>query len=93
VVYTQKLTIIHTYSQKINPFGWALVAHNLIILATWEAELRKIVVRSEWPNSSQEPQLQNNQNKMDLRCGFNCRAQQVESPEFKLQSHRLLLKI
>jgi hypothetical protein len=46
-----------------------LARHQWLTLATWEAEIRK--KRPAWGNSS--PELQNNQNKMDWRCGSSSR--------------------
>jgi hypothetical protein len=55
-----------------------------VILATWEAEIRRITVL-------ENPYLlQNKQRKTDWRCGSSSRATvlQVQSPEFKHQSHQ-----
>jgi hypothetical protein len=52
-----------------------------IVLATWEAEVKRIEV----PGESRQifvPELQNNQSKMDWRRGSSSRV-----PEFKFQSH------
>jgi hypothetical protein len=46
-----------------------------IILATWEAEIRKIMVQSQnWQIIFKTPISKNNQNKMDWRCGSSDRA-------------------
>jgi hypothetical protein len=42
-------------------------------------------LRSVGANSSQEPHLQNNQSKIDWRCGSSGRV--VQNPEFKPSSH------
>jgi hypothetical protein len=61
-----------------------------IILTTWEAEIRRISLRPAQANSSQDPHQQNNQSKMDWRCGSSGRGPvlQVQSPELKPQSHQ-----
>jgi hypothetical protein len=62
-----------------------------IILATWEAEIRRIMVQGQPGQIFLEtPHLQNNQSRMDWRCGSSSRtpALQAQSPEFKSQSHK-----
>jgi hypothetical protein len=61
-----------------------------VILATWEAEMGRIVVQGQPGQIVLEtPNLQNNHNKMDWRCVFSSRAPalQAQSPEFKHQSY------
>jgi hypothetical protein len=61
-----------------------------VILATWKAEIGRIMV---WGQPGQilfkTPLSKNNQVKMDWRCGSSSRmpALQTQSPEFKSQSH------
>jgi hypothetical protein len=56
-------------------------------LGGWDQEDPSL--RPAWKNSSQDPHLQNNQRKMDWRCGPSSRAPalQVQSHEFKPQSY------
>jgi hypothetical protein len=44
-----------------------------IILATWEAEIRRIVAEASLCKYFKSPHLQNYQNKMDRRCGSDSR--------------------
>jgi hypothetical protein len=57
-----------------------------VIPATWEAEIEKIMIQGQPGHIVQETPI----SKMDWRCGSNSRqsALQVQSPEFKPQSHR-----
>jgi hypothetical protein len=67
-----------------------------IILITWEAEIRRIVVPGQpQENSSQDPISKSNQRKMDWKCVSSCRAPalQVQSPEFKSKSHKKRIKV
>jgi hypothetical protein len=58
-----------------------LVAHTSVILATWEAEIGKTMVQGQPRKIIWEtPHLQNNQSKMDWRCGSNGRASANPSP-------------
>jgi hypothetical protein len=61
----------------------------LVILVTWEAEIRRIAVWGQPGGGEQflRPHLQNNQSKMDWRCNSRCRspALQMWSPESKSQ--------
>jgi hypothetical protein len=62
-----------------------------VILATWEAEIRRITVQGQSGEIFHLTHLQNNQSKMDWsRCGSGNRvpALQVQSPEFKPQSNK-----
>jgi hypothetical protein len=60
------------------------------ILATWEDEIRRIVVQGQLGQIVHEtpPHLQNNQSKMDWRCGSSSRvpALPAQSPEVKPSS-------
>jgi hypothetical protein len=62
--------------------GWWLIS---VILVTWEAEIGRIVVQGQPRKHFVRLRLQNNENKMNCRCGS--RVEQVQSPEFKTQSH------
>jgi hypothetical protein len=66
----------------------------LVILATWEAEIRWNAVQQQpRGNSSRDPiYLHNNWSKMNWRWASSSKAPalQVRSPEFKLQSHQKL---
>jgi hypothetical protein len=73
-----------------NYVSWALVVYgwNLSSLENWDQE-----DGHSWPawiNTLRDPHLQNNQSKMDWRCGSSSRvaALQVWSPEFKPQYHK-----
>jgi hypothetical protein len=59
-----------------------------LILAIWEAESRRITVRGQ-RRFMRPPHLQNDQSKVDWRCGSSGRtpALQVWSPEFKTKSY------
>jgi hypothetical protein len=54
-----------------------------------EAENRRIMIRGQLREIIQKPHIQNNQSKMYWSCDSSCRApaMQVQSPEFKPQSH------
>jgi hypothetical protein len=60
-----------------------------VILATWEAEIKRMAVWGQPMQKVHEtpPHLQNNKSKMDWRCGpsFRATALQAWSPEFKVQ--------
>jgi hypothetical protein len=60
--------LLHIQSIKSNQPGcWWLTP---VILVTWEAEIRRIMVWGQSVNSSRDPpHLQNNHNKMDWKCG------------------------
>jgi hypothetical protein len=59
-----------------------------VILAIWEAEIRRIEVHGPVQANSLTPS-QDNQGKIDWRCGSSDRASalQVQSPEFKAHSY------
>jgi hypothetical protein len=61
-----------------------------IILAIWEAEIKRVAVQGQPGEKGGTPYLQNNQRKMDWRCVSSSRvhALQAQSPEFKLQFHQ-----
>jgi hypothetical protein len=61
-----------------------------VILATWETEIRRIVVRGQPRKLAHNTISKITRAKMNWRCG-SCRrvlASQVQSPEFKLQPHQ-----
>jgi hypothetical protein len=59
-----------------------------VILATWDAEIRRIVVWGQ-PRQFVRHNLQTNHRKMDLKCDSSSTvpALQAQSPEFKSHSH------
>jgi hypothetical protein len=61
-----------------------------VILAAWEAGIRRMAVPGQQGQIVYEAHFQNNQSKMDWRCGSRSRALalQVQSPEFKAQSQK-----
>jgi hypothetical protein len=62
-----------------------------VIIATWEAEIRKVhSLRPAQAKSSQDPISKNNQSKMDWRYGSGSRvhALQMQSLEFKPHTHQ-----
>jgi hypothetical protein len=76
---------VHVFIRK-EIISQVLVAR-AIILSTWEADLCKIADLSlTW--KMVQPHLQNNQSKMDRRCGSTAPALQGRCPEFKPQSHQ-----
>jgi hypothetical protein len=70
-------------------YSMMLVAHvsNPSYLGGWDQDCES---RPAQANSSGDPHLQNNQSKMDERCGSSSRAPavQVWSPQFKSQSYQ-----
>jgi hypothetical protein len=58
-----------------------------VVLATWEAEIRRIQFQASQGKAFPTLHLQNNQTKMEWRYGSSGRkpALQVQSPGFKLQ--------
>jgi hypothetical protein len=64
----------------------------LVILASWEAEIRRIThsSRSAWANSSQDPVSKITRKKMDWRHDSSSRESTLQtwSPEFKPQSRQ-----
>jgi hypothetical protein len=61
-----------------------------VILAIWEAEIGRIEVQGETRQTVCKTNLQNNQSKVEWRCGPRDRAPalQARSPEFKLHSYQ-----
>jgi hypothetical protein len=61
-----------------------------VIPATWEADWEDRSLRPAQANSSQDPISKINHSKMDCRCDSGTRepALEVQSPEFKSQSHQ-----
>jgi hypothetical protein len=61
-----------------------------VILAIWEDKIRRIRLRPARANSLRDPLLQNNDSKMDSKCGSSGKvlALQVRSSECKPQNHK-----
>jgi hypothetical protein len=61
-----------------------------VLLATWGAEIAKTAVQGQPGQIVHKPHLQNNQSKMDWRCGSRTKtpALQVQSSELKPQSNQ-----
>jgi hypothetical protein len=92
--YKEKGVYSNYISLIIASFKIIIVLHQewnkSVIWATWEAEIGRIMVRMPaLANSLWDPHLQNNQTKMDWRCGLGGRGPtlQMQSPGFKPQFH------
>jgi hypothetical protein len=85
-----RLHNLHVTRRQPDPSAWMRLTS--VILATlggWDQE--DFDLRPAWANLwNPSPNLQNNQNKMDWRCGSSSRLPglQVWSPQFKSQSHQ-----
>jgi hypothetical protein len=68
--------------KRYKDLSGVLVTHAYIIPATWEAEIRSIMVQGQPGQIVHKPSSQNNQSKMDWRCGSSSRvpALQVQTP-------------
>jgi hypothetical protein len=78
------VSITPSVPPKVNHACWAPVAHacNLSYLGGWDREDQDV----RPAQAGRQPQ--NNQSKMDWRCGSSAPALQAWSPEFKPQSHQ-----
>jgi hypothetical protein len=75
------------FSHKTEEISWALVVHTCNPTYLGGRDQENQGSRPEEANSSQDPHLQNNQSKMNRRCGSSGKAPalQVQNPKFKPQ--------